>query len=148
VGSNGGSELGGTTHREGRLAAALRPISMAWRRLPALELLHGVMGKVVEETGAQAWMRGKWGKKKGDGAAAGSFSSGSVAQGREGRWGGGPCGHDHVEEEEGRGGFCHGGRQHGMAGNGPWPSGVGDVVWAAGAWAQARCGTRCQRWGA
>jgi hypothetical protein len=63
VGSNGGSELRGTTHREGESAAALRPISMARRRLLVLELLHGVEGKVAEETGARAWMRGKWGKK-------------------------------------------------------------------------------------
>jgi hypothetical protein len=47
------------------LAAALQPISMARRRLPMLEMLHGVEGKVAVETGARAWMRGKWGKKRG-----------------------------------------------------------------------------------
>jgi hypothetical protein len=38
---------------------------MARRRLPALELLHGVEGKVAKEAGARAWMRGKWDEKKG-----------------------------------------------------------------------------------
>jgi hypothetical protein len=38
---------------------------MARRRLPALELLHRVEGKVAEEAGARAWMRGKWDEKKG-----------------------------------------------------------------------------------
>jgi hypothetical protein len=46
AGSNGGSELKGAAHREGRSAVALRPISMSRWRLPALE------GKVAEETGA------------------------------------------------------------------------------------------------
>jgi hypothetical protein len=63
--SNGGSEVGGAAHREGGSAAALQSISMVRWRLPALELFHGVEGKVVVETGAQAWMRGKWGKKRG-----------------------------------------------------------------------------------
>jgi hypothetical protein len=162
VGSNGGSELGGTTHREGRLAAALRPISMAWRRLPALELLHGVMGKVVEETGAQAWMRGKWGKKKGTERRPAAFQAA--------RWRG-------VERVDGEGGpvgttMWRRRREEGgsvmAVGNMGWlamapgrraraaalpreqgkEAGVGDVVWVAGAWAQARCGTRCQRRGA
>jgi hypothetical protein len=62
--SNNRSEVGGVAHREGGRAAALRSISMARRRLPALELLHGVEGKVAVETGARAWARGKWGKKK------------------------------------------------------------------------------------
>jgi hypothetical protein len=71
---------------------ALRPISMPRRRLSALELLHGVEGKVAEEMGARAWTRGKYGGKRGDGAVAGGFSSGSVARGRERKRGGGPAG--------------------------------------------------------
>jgi hypothetical protein len=126
AGSNDRSELGGAAHRECGSVVVLRPISMARWRLPVLELLHRVEGKVVEEAGAQAWMRGKCGGKKGDGALAGGSSSGSVAWGREGKGEGGLRAQPHGGG--GREGPWRGGRHRGAASNGPQSSGVGGGV--------------------
>jgi hypothetical protein len=89
--SNGGSEVGGAAHREGGSAAALQSISMVRWRLPALELFHGVEGKVAVETGAQAWMRGKWGKKRGRSGDRRLFKrlGGAGQRGKNGEGGGG-----------------------------------------------------------
>jgi hypothetical protein len=67
----------------------LQPISMVRRWLPALELLHRIEGKVVEETGAQVWTRGKLDEKRGTERWPVDFLA---AQGREGKRGGGGVG--------------------------------------------------------
>jgi hypothetical protein len=69
------------------------------------------------------------GAKKRDGAAAGDFSSGSVAWGRGGKGGGGALrAQPRGDGGGGKRGAWDGGRQCGAAGNDPRPSGVGGGI--------------------
>jgi hypothetical protein len=108
-----------------------------------LELLHGVEGKVADEMGARAWMRGKWGEK-GDGAVADDFSSGPVARGREGKRGGGPTGAAVWRRRRDEGGASTAVGSVEQPAMPPQPSGVGGGIAARTGKGVGRA-TRCGR---